>query len=577
MGNQTTFDKEHLDVFGRLKISRHQATYDSDFEYGPQPTRWESVTAGGGTITHLPALGGVRMRLGTTSGQLTIRQSRPYHRYQPGKAQRVTGAVVFGQALNNQTQRFGFFDDCNGAFFEQAGGLVVASNVLTTQASAAITAGTTTSITVAGTPWIDGQWAGQFAYFTPSGQAARITANTANTLTFVDAVTGLPLLAAPAAASNYSIGQVANPFGMAVVVRSDVNGTITERRVPADQWACDPIQLRAINFNLINMFFIEYAWYGAGCIRWGVTVNGRDLILHEIGFGNLPSQVLPWARTPHLPVRYEQRNTGVTLAQNDMIHWGVSVMTEGGQDDQRGFTYAYGMANQVPRRTIAANLVRSPVLAVRQRVMGTIEATQAAGAITAGTTTSITVAGTPWTVNQWVGRFVHFPTLGLTGRITANGTNTLTFSNVLTGGALAAAPTAGIAYTIGLVNRGQILPRQLLISASALCQIEIIMSNPSSLISLTGPTWAALSTLNSPGSFAERDVAATAITGGETVMRFTAPAGGSGLQTIDLSNLFPLYMLASGNASDILCIAATTPVGTAADVGCDIVCQEAMT
>ena len=492
-GNTFAPDPANTDVFGRLKTTRHQNIYDADFEYGPQPLRWESLTVSGGTITHLPDQGGVRMRLPTTSGAITIRQSRPYHRYQPGKSMFMASAVQFGTALANQVQRVGFFDDTNGVFFEQNGTV-------------------TTS----------------------------------------------------------------NPFGMCVVVRSDIGGTINERRVTLDQWNGDPRLVETINWGRIQMLWIEYAWYGAGTVRFGVTVNGEQILLHSEAYGNRLSQTTAWARTGNLPVRYEQRNTGTTTAINDMIHYGVSVLVEGGQDDQRGFTYSYGMALGTPRRTVAAATTRFPVLSIRNRVMGTQEFTQASAAITAGTTTTITVAGTPWTTNQWIGRFVHFPALGLTARITANTTNVLTFGDVVNNAALASAPAAASAYTIGLLNRGQILPRRLLISTSAIAQVEIIASTASSPVTLTGATFAALSGLGSPNSFAERDVSATALSGGEVVFKFTAPAGGSGLQDIDLSNLFPLYNTIRGNLPDILTVAVSTQAGTASDVGVDIVGQEAM-
>lgn len=488
------FASDTADVFGRLKVSQHQNIYDADFEYGTQPLRWEALTGGAGTIAHQPGAGGVRMRLTTAAGDFTIRQSRPYHRYQPGKMMRMASAVNFGAALANQVQRVGFFDDSNGLFFEQSGSLVT----------------------------------------------------------------------------------TANPFGMAVVVRSDVNGTISELRVPLSSWTGNQNRSEAINWTSIQMIFIEYAWYGAGAVRWGVTINGQDVALHEIGFGNRAGQAVPYCRTGNLPVRYEQRNTGVTTAVNDMTHWGVAVLVEGGVDDQRGFTYSYGMALGTPRRTVAANTTRFPVLSIRNRVMGTIEFTQASSAITAGSTTSITVTGTPWVAGQWIGRCVSFPSLGLTARITANTTNSLTFGDAVTGLALGSTPTAGINYTIGVLNRGQILPRRLMISTSALAQVELIASVPTSPVTLTGGSFTGLASLGSPSSFAERDVSATALSGGEVVFKFTAPSGGSGLQDIDLSNLFPLFNNIRGNLPDILTVAVSTQAGTPCDVGVDIICQEAM-
>jgi hypothetical protein len=563
---------ENTDVFGRLKTTRHQNIYDADFEYGPQPLRWESFTTGGGTITHLPGIGGVRMRLTTASGDITIRQSRPYQRYQPGKSMFMASAVTFGTALANQVNRVGFFDDSNGAFFEQNG--------------------TTTA---------------------------------------------------------------ANPSGMCVVVRSDGGGTgaITELRTTLDQWNGDgATRLDLVDWTRIQMMWIEYAWYGAGVVRFGVTINGRQVLLHTYAFGNRSGNTAAWARTGNLPVRYEQRNTGVTTAQNDMIHYGVSVIAEGGADEQRGFTYSYGMALGTPRRTVAAATTRYPVLTIRNRVAGTIEFTQANSASTGGSTTTLVVGGASWTTDQWKGRFLYMPsapmpaitagtsTAGLVGtitftsahslapgnivnlsgftpggwngtwgvasvisttqitvtlltnpgtitvvgtttapttaRITANTSTTLTVQDVATGLALPAALTSGLTYNIGLLNRGQILPRRLMISTSAICQVELIASVPNSPVIVVGSSFQALSALGAGSSFAERDVSGTSMYGGEVVFKFTAPAGGSGLQDIDLSNLFPLYNTIRGNLPDFLTIAVSTQSGTASDVGVDIICQEAM-
>ena len=49
--------KKSMDVFGRLKISRHQNIYDADFEYGSQPLRWESFIAGSASIAAQPNQG----------------------------------------------------------------------------------------------------------------------------------------------------------------------------------------------------------------------------------------------------------------------------------------------------------------------------------------------------------------------------------------------------------------------------------------------------------------------------------------------------------------------------------------
>jgi hypothetical protein len=562
-------DESIRDVSGRLKVTEHQNIYDADFEYGSQPLRWESFTYGAGTITHLPGIGGVRLRVTSAAGDITIRQSRGYMRYQPGKTMYMASAVNFGTANTGQVQRVGFFDDSNGIFFEQ------------------------------GDP------------------------------------------------------TTTNPYGMFVCVRSDgsYNTNVSNTRISLENWICGSVISNGINWNALQMIWMDFAWYGAGAVRFGVVVDGEHILLHKIGFGNTTGNTLAWARTGNLPVRYEQRNISSSTA-NDMIHYGVSVLVDGKVDDQRGFTYSYGMAPQTPRRTVAANSVRTPVLSVRGRIMGTQEYTQASAASTGGTTSTLVASSATWTVNQWAGRFLNVlnapiptvasataastigtitfasahqlsvgqlvtiagmavtgyngtwpvlsitsstvvtvqlattPATGATGTATANfvariaynTATTLTCVDFITNSTtpFPVALTSGLTYTIGLINRGLLLPRQLLISSSAIAVIEIIESTPTSPIVLTSPTFTALSTLGSSNSFAERDVVATGMTGGEVVMAFTAPLGGSGLQTLDLSNLFPLFNVMRGYNTDILTVAVTTPSATSADVGAHVICQEAM-
>ena len=652
----TALPQRVRDVLGRMKVTMHQNVYEADFEYGTQPLRWEALTQGSGTITAIPASGGVRMRVTTAAGDITVRQSRPYHRYQPGKTMFMATGVNLGTALSGNVQRVGFFDDQNGVFFEQA----------------QVTNG--------------------------------------------------------------------NPFGLAVVTRSDVGGTITELRVTADQWNGDRGMLDQIDFTRIQMFWIEYAWYGAGGVRWGFWLNGEPIIAHQIGFGNLAlntgsgtSQQTPWARTGNLPVRYEQRNFTGTTATNDMYHYGVSVIVEGGRDEQRGFTYSYGLPNWLQTRSVAASSNRYPLLTIRGRQLGTQEygtvyasvgtlLSSVSAALTAsvtasisGTTMTVTATGSgavavgqqltgvgvtqgtyvvsgsasTWTVsvsqtvasttitgyalpvvliaplitaNQYQGRVMFFPGQGgtaadkngIVGRIITNTTSTLYLADPATGGALTTTPavavqvtqtatagsgtlptgtgitgsfviaftnTTGITvgmgltgggvpggtvvtsvttntsitvnqaltanatastytfntgYCIGLINRGQLLPRRLMVSSDTRCVVEIIAGSISNTSTLAGPVnFVPQANSGSANSFAERDFSATSVTGGEVVFAFTLAAG-SGLQDIDFSYFFPLYNSIRGNQIDQLTVAITTVSGTTSVVGAHLICQEAM-
>ena len=493
------------DVLGRLKVAIHQNIYDADFEYGPQPLRWEAFTTGSATVAHQPGLGGVRMRVSTNSGDICIRQSRPYMRYQPGKTMFMATACQFGLAQTNNVTRVGFFDDGNGAFFEQ---------------------GTATAL---------------------------------------------------------------NPAGMAVVIRSDSGGTPTDTRFTMDQWNGDMRVINTIDFTRIQMYWVEYAWYGAGATRFGFWIDGEPVIAHQVGWGNYVNasgvgQTQPWSRTGNLPVRYEQRNTGAIAQANDLFHYGVSVLVEGGSDDQRGFTYSYGMAPATPVRSTGGAVTRWPVLSIRPRAMGTIELTNSTNAVTAGTTTSVTLTTANLTVDQYKGRYIYFPGLSTTqggtgaiGRITSNTTSQINFVDNITGLALSVAPSAAQAYTIGILNRGQLLPKRLMIvqtTASQNVVIELVASTPAAPIRLTGSSFVALSTLGSTNSFAERDVSSTAIaSGGEVVFAFVLSPG-AGVQDIDLSYFFPLLNTLRGNDVDVLSVCVTS--AATVTVGAHLICQEAM-
>lgn len=490
--NPSLVQTRFSDVVGRLKVSRHQNIYDADFEYGTQPLRWEGLTIGSGSITHLPGQGGVRMRLTTNSGDITIRQSRPYHRYQPGKTMFMATAANFGQTQANQVQRIGFFDDSNGIYFEQSG--------------------------------------------------------------------------APTAS---------NPFGMFVGYRSDQNNVPQDTRISSEDWIYSRSGKSAIDWTRIQMLFVEYAWYGAGALRWGVFIDSQPYILHQIGMGNRANQSFAWCRTGNLPVRYEQRNTGTTAAQNDMIHYGVSVIVEGGVDDQRGFTYAYGLPQTAPRRTVTAAANRLPIMSVRGRPMGVQEYTQANAASTAGTTTSMTAGTAAWTIDQWKGRFVNYVVAGVnyTARITSNTATVLTLADIITGGVLSVAPVAGQNYIIGLINRGQLLPRRLQLTSDQPVYVEIFTTNPSSPITLTGANFAANAA--APNSFAQIDSSATAFTlSGECVYSIFVAANNPVDQAID--NLFPLVNSIRGALPDTLTVCVTNPGASNASVSCQIIGQEAM-
>lgn len=108
-------------AFGALRVAAAVTLFDATFQYDAGPLLWEDVITGGATVTHLPNESSVRLRCATANGDKIVRQSRAYHRYQPGKSQYLRMTGLFGAAVTNLRRRLGYFDANNGLFLEQTG------------------------------------------------------------------------------------------------------------------------------------------------------------------------------------------------------------------------------------------------------------------------------------------------------------------------------------------------------------------------------------------------------------------------------------------------------------------------
>ena len=301
-GSPIQLDASYLDPNGRLKISNLQTIFDVDFEYSAQNAKWETLATGGAFIIQNANIGGIQVTCPAVGNAVAIRQSKVYHRYQPGKATYIATATLLGNPTANVIKRVGIFDNSNGIFIEHSG-----------------------------------------------NQA------TGNGVTYA-------------------------------VQRTDAGGRYpVENRVPQTQWNLDVFDGSGspsnpsgilINYNVIQMVIMDFAWYGAGSSRIGFLLNGKVYWGHQFRTGNNLNNpynlngTLAWSRTGNLPVRYEIRqplnptpSSGVTI-----YHWGVSVVTEGRYDQQRGFSYA--ATNGINLKTITG---RTPVLSLRYYPIGVIQ------------------------------------------------------------------------------------------------------------------------------------------------------------------------------------------------------------
>jgi hypothetical protein len=87
---------------------------------------------------------------------------------------------------------------------------------------------------------------------------------------------------------------------------------VVELRVPQSQFNIDKLDGTGpsgvtINLSKMQMFYIDYAWYGAGAIRFGVKdERGQVIYVHRMTHANATTAA--YMRSGNLPARYEAAN-----------------------------------------------------------------------------------------------------------------------------------------------------------------------------------------------------------------------------------------------------------------------------
>lgn len=114
----TQFNRGIQDAFGRVRVSDPVTLFDSQSEYDAGTLLWENDLTGSGTATHVANESAVDLATTTASGDKVIRQTRQYHRYQPGKSQFILCTFRLSDAQTGLEQRVGYFDGSNGIYLE---------------------------------------------------------------------------------------------------------------------------------------------------------------------------------------------------------------------------------------------------------------------------------------------------------------------------------------------------------------------------------------------------------------------------------------------------------------------------
>jgi hypothetical protein len=189
--------------------------------------------------------------------------------------------------------RLGGFDNQNGLFFEYDGRTLYAvkrSSTFQASGRISVTNGGSTVIQTSGT--FPTYFAKQFApgdFIVIRGQSYKIQDIASNTsMTITPAYRG--------ATTDYAI-----------------LSKTQEIRIPQSQFNIDKLDgTGPSQYNLdlgkMQMFYIDYTWYGAGFVRWGVRgPKGNVVYVHKMPNNNLNTEA--YMRSGNLPGRYESSTT----------------------------------------------------------------------------------------------------------------------------------------------------------------------------------------------------------------------------------------------------------------------------
>jgi hypothetical protein len=227
-----------------------------------------------------------------------------------GVIQKVSPTKWYGS-----TSRVGLFDQQNGIFFEYDGQTLYAvwrNSVNQLSGSVTVTNGNAT-VTGSGTQFTTQLSPGDFVVI--RGQSYRVTTITSDTQLFI------------------------SPEYRGTTISSPSNATISktiDTRIPRSQWL-DPLDGSGasgyvLDLTRMQMWYIDYSWYGAGYIRWGLrTTNGEIIYCYQQTNNNVRYEA--YMRSGNLPAHYESNGINpvtkltATLASGTTTGGNISVVS----------------------------------------------------------------------------------------------------------------------------------------------------------------------------------------------------------------------------------------------------------
>lgn len=148
-----------------------------------------------------------------------------------------------------------------------------------------------------------------------------------------------------------------------VVARSYASGTAVGTAVAQSAWNIDTLDGTGpsgitIDHTKSQIFLIDLEWLSVGRVRFGFVLGGQIVYCHE--FGHINANAGPYMTTANLPIRAEVENTGTAAGVNTFKQICASVISEGGQEDDRAYLFSAG--NGITAKAVTT---RRPILSIR--------------------------------------------------------------------------------------------------------------------------------------------------------------------------------------------------------------------
>jgi hypothetical protein len=126
-------------------------------------------------------------------------------------------------------------------------------------------------------------------------------------------------------------------------INSVVGSKVIDTIIPQTEWNIDRMDGTGysgynIDTNRVQMVYMDYSWYGAGTIRFGMkTQLGEIKYCHEFIHNNQFTEA--YFRSGNLPVRYEVETLDDPFFAPSLYHWGVSVIMDGRFDQDKSYHF----------------------------------------------------------------------------------------------------------------------------------------------------------------------------------------------------------------------------------------------